>query len=87
MGKNGKGSPPVKWQTLARRTIAYRRSDGTMAERSIDRAADTDELVVAVLRDERKAVQFGWRGRGPAINPAQLEPEDLWRPVEAVAAA
>lgn len=24
VGKNGKGAPPVKWQTLARRTIAYR---------------------------------------------------------------
>lgn len=61
VGKNAKGSPPVKWRALTRRTIAYQLSDGTVAERTIDRAADTDELIVAVLRDERKAVRFGWR--------------------------
>ncbi|WP_130584379.1 hypothetical protein [Bradyrhizobium sp. Leo170] len=79
MGKNAKGAPPVKWQILGRRTIAYQLSDGTVAERTIDRAADTDELVVAVLRDERKAVRFGFRGKGPAIDQAELEPWDPQR--------
>lgn len=61
MGKNSKGAPPVKWQTLARRSVAYQLSDGSVMDRTIECAADTDELIVAVLRDERKAVRFGWR--------------------------
>lgn len=61
LGRNAKGTPPVKWHALARRSISYRRSDGTVAEHTLDRAADMEELIVATLRDERKAVQFGWR--------------------------
>lgn len=67
VGKNGKGTPPVKWQILAWRTVSYQRLDGTVVDRTIDRAADTDELVVAVLRDEKHAVRFGFRGRVPGV--------------------
>ncbi|TAN25870.1 MAG: hypothetical protein EPN31_14440 [Castellaniella sp.] len=61
VGKNAKGSSPVKWQALARRTITYQLSDGTVAERTLDRTTDMEELIVGVLRDERKAVRFGWK--------------------------
>ena len=75
LGRNAKGSPPVKWHALARRTITYQLSDGTVAERTLDRTADMEELIVAVLRDERKAVRFGFRGKGPSSHSSGIEQE------------
>jgi hypothetical protein len=59
IGKNGKGSVPVKLAPLHRRSISYRAGDELKAK-TIDRSVDTTELIVATLRDEERAVQFTW---------------------------
>lgn len=74
VGKNAKGTRPVKLTALYARSVTYQRADGTVLTRTIDRTIDTTEVVVAILRDEQQAVRFGFRGRGPAFDDAELEP-------------
>lgn len=45
------------------RSVTYQRADGVAHTRKIDRAVDTDEVIVAVLRDKQQAVRFGGRGQ------------------------
>ncbi|WP_454764434.1 hypothetical protein [Cupriavidus campinensis] len=63
IGKNAKGSPPIKLARLDSRSVTYQRADGTVHIRAIDRTVDMEEVLVAVLRDEQQAVRFGWRGQ------------------------
>lgn len=58
-------------------TIEWVILGGSMAERTLDLTADTEELIVAVLRDERKAARLGFRGKGPRIPVADVEQEPL----------
>lgn len=60
LGKNGKGTAPVRLAKLDRRSISYRAA-GVLKTRLFEESVDTTELVVAVLRDEEHAPQFGWR--------------------------
>ncbi|WP_175108354.1 hypothetical protein [Pararobbsia alpina] len=60
IGANAKGTKPVKLPPLHRRSISYM-AGGKLKTETIDRSLDTTELIVAVLRDERYAVQFGWQ--------------------------
>jgi hypothetical protein len=60
IGKNGKGTKPIKLAPLHRRTISFI-AGGKRKTKTVDCALDTTELIVAVLRDEENFVQFGWR--------------------------
>ena len=71
-GRNAKGTAPVKLAHLAPRRLFVRRGDvvGVVA-RAL--TADTDELVVATLRDAKKSVQFAWNSTPPAaVRQARL---------------
>lgn len=63
IGKNGKGSLPVKLARLDARNVTYQRADGTVHTRTIDRTVDMEEVLVAVLRDEQQAVRIGFRAQ------------------------
>lgn len=57
-GRNAKGAVPVKAKPLDPRRIRYL-AGGEVRMLRLDRSADTDELVVATLRDSRQRVAFG----------------------------
>jgi hypothetical protein len=46
---------------LHRRSVSYL-SSGQVKTRTVDLTTSADELIVAVLRDERQAVEFQFRG-------------------------
>nr|CUV26864.1 protein of unknown function [Ralstonia solanacearum] len=48
---------------LARRSVSYM-AGGEVRTKVVERAVDTLEVVVAVLRDEKQAPRFGWRAPG-----------------------
>jgi hypothetical protein len=50
-GANAKGSPPIKHPPLDPRTVFYRAGD-TCQSKTVARSMSTEELIVAVLRDE-----------------------------------
>ncbi|MBB5463747.1 winged helix-turn-helix domain-containing protein [Paraburkholderia sp. Cpub6] len=60
IGKNSKGTAPRKLARLDQRAITYR-AGGVVKTRTIAETVDTDELIVAVLRDEECAPQFAYR--------------------------
>lgn len=62
LGRNAKGTKPVELtaEMLVRRSVSYL-SGGEFKTRVIERAVDQDEVIVAVLRDEPKAVRFAFR--------------------------
>ena len=62
-GLNRKGTRPEKLtaEMLGRRSISYQ-AGGAVRTKVIERAIDTLEVMVAVLRDEKQAPRFGWRG-------------------------
>lgn len=65
-GRNAKGTAPVKLRCLARRRVRYMAGTepcSMVAQHSLD----TDELVVAALRDSKQRVRFGF---GVAVPPA-----------------
>ncbi|MDO3518138.1 hypothetical protein [Ralstonia pseudosolanacearum] len=64
-GRNGKGNAPVLLtaEMLGRRSISYL-AGGEVRTKVVERAVDTVEVVVAVLRDEKQAPRFGWRAPG-----------------------
>jgi len=72
-GRNAKGTAPVKHSGLHARRIRFRCGDDLRLLR-LDLSADTDELVVAALRDSRQRVVFG---QGVAIPPG-LRQARLW---------
>ncbi|MDR6504074.1 hypothetical protein J2785_007268 [Burkholderia ambifaria] len=62
IGKNGKGNAPVRLARLDPRSITYR-AGGVVKTRKLLESVDTEELIVAVLRDEEHTPEFGWRAR------------------------
>lgn len=71
IGRNSKGSNPVKMRPLARRTVRFIMG-GTPCTLTLDHTADTEEMVVAVLRDQKKRVQFSFNGMPNGIKQARL---------------
>lgn len=71
LGKNGKGSVPSKMKPLARRTVRYFAAD-EMRTLTIDQSSDTEEMIVAVLRDQKKRVVFAFNAITHGINQARL---------------
>lgn len=71
IGKNSKGSAPAKMRPLARRTVRYFAAD-EMRTLTMDHTADTTELMVAVLRDQKKRVVFAFNAISLGINQARL---------------
>lgn len=71
-GRNAKGTKPVKLAQLDPRRVLMRHGDDVcvLARRL---TADTDELVVAALRDSKNAVLFAWNSTPPpAVRQARL---------------
>lgn len=59
IGRNAKGTAPVKHVGLAPRRVRYRHGVDELRELALRQTADTEELVVSVLRDSKKRVIFG----------------------------
>lgn len=74
IGRNGKGTAPIKHANLqpCRVVIA---TNGRVQERRLERAIDTAEAIVSVLRHVQGAVVFGFRSHiiAAAPRPVQLE--------------
>lgn len=71
-GRNSKGKAPVKLGPLNRRSIRYMHGDEprTLA---MAQTVDIDELIIAALRDSKKAVVFAFNSAPPAaIKQARL---------------
>lgn len=69
-GRNAKGKTPVRHPTLYQIPLRY--SAGGVVKRISMQAADSEELVVATLRDERKQVTFSFVAIGPALPQGDL---------------
>lgn len=65
VGRNAKGTQPVKLPPLERRRIRYMHGDEPRLL-TLERSVDTDELIVAALRDSQKRVRFAFHGPMPA---------------------
>lgn len=72
-GRNAKGTKPVKLGPLDKRSIRYRHGDEVQTL-VLHRSIDVDELLVATLRDSRKAVAFAFNPTPPAC----LKQMRLW---------
>jgi hypothetical protein len=59
-GRNSKGTKPVQHPPMHRRSISYVCA-GEVKTKTLDMSVDADELIVAVLRDERRELQFEFR--------------------------
>lgn len=65
LGRNAKGTAPIHAQKLSPRRVRYLLGDEVrIVSRQL--TADTDELIVALLRDSRKKVVFAWDTTPPA---------------------
>jgi len=72
LGRNAKGTAPVKLHHLEPRSIRYKHGDDLCRLR-VRYSVDTDELIVAVLRDSKQAVVFAFNSTPPAaIRQARL---------------
>lgn len=71
LGKNSKGSSPTKMKPLARRTLRYFSPDGAR-QLTLDHSESTEELIVTILRDSKKAVFFAFNAVTHGINQARL---------------
>jgi len=60
IGRNRKGTKPVKLARLDPRSITYLAGDAVKT-RALDLTVDTEELVIAALRDESSRVAFGFK--------------------------
>lgn len=60
IGANAKGTAPINLARLDQRSITFRAAGGGVKTRVLAESVDTEELVIAVLRDSVSAVQFGW---------------------------
>lgn len=72
LGRNAKGTAPVKLGQLDKRVIRYLHGDEprTMV---LQQTVDIDELIVAALRDSKKNVVFAFNSAPPAaIKQARL---------------
>lgn len=73
MGRNAKGTAPVKLKREDARLIRFM-AGGEVRSLRVDRSIDTDELIVATLRDSRHSVLFGLAaGRRPQATQAGLQ--------------
>ena len=70
-GKNAKGTAPVRMSRLGSRTIRYFAA-GEPRTLKIDLTVDNTEMVVAVLRDSKKRVQFSFNGMPRGITQTRL---------------
>jgi len=71
-GKNAKGTAPVKLCALDTRRLRYRHGDDVRTLR-LRHTVDTDELLVAVLRDSKSQVVFAFNSAPPAaVRQARL---------------
>jgi len=77
VGKNRKGTAPVKLTRLDQRSIAYRTA-GVVKTRTLSESVDTEELMVAVLRDTPSSVTFGFKN--PALH-ARFDGEQFDRSI------
>ncbi|MGF6806057.1 hypothetical protein OKW30_001183 [Paraburkholderia sp. Clong3] len=75
IGKNAKGTKPIKLAQLVQRTISYM-VRGKLETKTVERCLDTTELIIAVLRDEKQAVRFGWRAPARMRGFPRLETGD-----------
>lgn len=72
IGRNAKGTAPVKLQALQARRIRFRHGDEVRTLR-LAQSVDTDELMVAALRDSRQRVVFAWNSSPPpAVRQTRL---------------
>lgn len=72
LGRNAKGTAPVKLQGLASRCIRFRHGDEVRTLK-VRHSVDTDELLVATLRDSKSRVVFAFNSTTPAaIRQARL---------------
>lgn len=72
IGRNAKGTAPVKLCALNARRLRYRHGDDLLTLR-VRHSVDTDELMVAVLRDSKQSVVFAFNSTPPAaIRQARL---------------
>lgn len=65
LGRNAKGTVPVKLGPLHRRSIRYLHG-GELCTLVLKQTIDIDELVVTALRDSRQRVVFGFYAPPPA---------------------
>lgn len=68
IGKNSRGTAPIKFKPLERRKIRFL-AGGEPQTLTLEHSHDVMELVVAVLRDSKKRVVFSFHGspQGPLI--------------------
>lgn len=72
IGRNAKGTTPVKLQALEQRRARYLHG-GDVRTIRLRHTVDTDELIVAVLRDSKSRVAFAFNCTPPAsIRQARL---------------
>jgi hypothetical protein len=72
IGRNAKGTAPVKLCALDTRRLRYRHGDDVRTLR-LRHTVDTDELLVAVLRDSKSQVVFAFNSAPPAaVRQARL---------------
>lgn len=72
IGRNAKGTTPVKLQALEQRRARYLHG-GDVRTIRLRHTVDTDELIVAVLRDSKSRVVFAFNSTPPAaIRQARL---------------
>jgi hypothetical protein len=69
IGKNGKGTAPVKLAPLDRRSIRFAIEGASVEELTIDQSKDMVELMLAVLSRTRGRVLFHFSASGPAGMP------------------
>lgn len=71
IGKNSKGTKPTRMAPLHSRSLRYF-AMGELKKVRIDLTTDTIELIVSVLRDSKKRVQFAFHGMPEGIRQARL---------------
>lgn len=72
-GRNAKGTAPQKVGPLDPRRIRFLEG-GEIRVLSLAQSRDTDELMVAALRDSRRKVVFGWN----PMPPSEIRQKRLW---------
>lgn len=71
-GRNAKGTAPVKHPPMHPRRVRYMHG-GELRSLALRHTVDTDELLVAVLRDSRQRVVFAWNpSPPPAVRQTRL---------------
>lgn len=71
VGRNAKGSAPTRLAALEPRRLFFWMGDAPTSL-VLDRSLDTDELIVAALRDSRDRVRFAFHGARPRARQLSL---------------